>query len=156
MNNSKPLFNLVLFEPEIPENTGNIGRTCVGLQCRLHLVGKLGFEITNARVKRAGLDYWPDLDLVLHKDWESFLETVDNPQRMFLMSSKVPKSIYDVRFQVGDYFIFGPETRGLDSSLLKEFHEQNLTIPMLGPIRSLNLSNSVAIVAYEAFRQTRL
>jgi tRNA (cytidine/uridine-2'-O-)-methyltransferase len=153
---SEAQFNIVLFEPEIPENTGNIGRTCVGMNSKLHLVGKMGFEINNVRVKRAGLDYWPDLDWVHHANWEIFWETVPNKKRVFFLSSKVEVPFYDVKYQPGDYFVFGPETRGLQADLLKQNETQSVTIPMLGPIRSLNLSNSVAIVLYEAFRQVRV
>lgn len=145
-------INVVLVEPEIPSNTGNVARTCVAVKGHLHLVGPLGFEITDKQVKRAGLDYWSYLRLTYYSDWLQFAALNPSP-RMFFFSKKAKRSYWDAQFQNNDYFIFGPETRGLDEKFL-DFHSPFcLQIPMYGNVRSLNLSNSVAIVAYEACRQ---
>jgi tRNA (cytidine/uridine-2'-O-)-methyltransferase len=149
----KPNFNIVLIEPEIPNNTGSIGRTCVGTACRLHLVGKLGFDIDDKAVKRAGLDYWENLDLVQHESYDSLLFKVSEPKRMFYFSKKASRSLFEVSFQRGDWLVFGRETTGLDEGLLRKVEEQAVRIPMWGPIRSLNLSNAVTAVVYEAMRQ---
>lgn len=149
----EPNFNIVLIEPEIPNNTGSIGRTCVGTHSRLHLVGKLGFDIGDKAVKRAGLDYWQDLDLRLHKNL-SELKTTHAPfSRAFYFSKKARKSLFEVSFQKGDWLIFGKETVGLDDALLREVEEDTVRIPLWGPIRSLNLSNAVSIALYEGMRQ---
>ncbi len=148
-------FNVVLIEPEIPNNTGNIGRTCVGTWCKLHLVGPLGFELSDKQLKRAGLDYWPKLDLEVYKSWDEWWPKVKDPSRVFFLSTKTEKPIYDVEFQEGDWLVFGKETTGLGPEILNRFKEQSLTIPMLGGIRSLNLATSVAILVYEGLRQIR-
>lgn len=147
---------MVLIEPEIPNNTGSIGRTCVGTGSRLHLVGRLGFDISDRAVRRAGLDYWEHLDLNVHASYDEWIKTVKNPARVFYFTKKAARSIYDVEFLPGDSLVFGKETKGLDDALLREVHEQAVRIPLLGPIRSLNLSNAVAVVLYEALRQTQL
>jgi len=146
-------FNVVLIEPEIGANTGNIGRTCVGLNAKLHLVGKLGFDITDRRLKRAGLDYWPYLDFVHHGDWDTWWKEVPDPSRVFFFSTKAQRSLFEVTFQEGDWLVFGRETRGLDPWVLEKFSNQTLKIPMTGPIRSLNVATSVAVALFEAFRQ---
>ncbi len=148
-----PNFNIVLIEPEIPNNTGSIGRTCVGTACRLHLVGRLGFDISDKAVKRAGLDYWENLDLKRHETYLGFIKDVPDPKRVFYFSKKASKTHFDCKFQRGDWFVFGKETTGLDEKLLRDVQDQTLRIPMWGPIRSLNLSNAVSIVIYEAMRQ---
>jgi tRNA (cytidine/uridine-2'-O-)-methyltransferase len=148
-------FNVVLIEPEIPNNTGSIGRTCVGTASRLHLVGKLGFDISDKAVKRAGLDYWENLDLREHKNYATFIEGVKDPKRVFYFSKKASKSFFDVKFEKGDFLVFGKETVGLDEGLLREVEAQTVRIPLWGPIRSLNLSNAVSIVIYEAMRQLK-
>ncbi|HEX4923543.1 MAG TPA: tRNA (cytidine(34)-2'-O)-methyltransferase [Bdellovibrionales bacterium] len=148
-------FNIVLIEPEIPNNTGNIGRTCVGTNSRLHLVGKLGFEISDRYLKRAGLDYWKDVDWVHHKTWDDWWALVKDPARVFYFSTKARKSYFDVDFRYGDWFVFGKETKGLDEDLLRKNDAQALTIPQFGPIRSLNVANAVSIVVYEAIRQLK-
>ena len=148
-----PQFNVVLVEPEIPTNTGNIGRTCVGMNSRLHLVGKLGFDIDDRSVKRAGLDYWSDLDLVLHESFATWLSTVPDPQRVFFYTTKVEKPHYSVSYKRGDYLVFGKETKGLDASILEQFNSQCVTVPFVGPIRSFNLSNTVSIALSEGMRQ---
>jgi len=150
-----PFFRIVLVEPEIPQNTGNIGRTCVGTQCELHLVGKKGFEITDANLKRAGLDYWPHLSWFEHKTYEDWWNQVEDKSRVFFLTTKVKQSIYQVQFKKGDWLVFGKETKGLDPAILQAYPQQAVTIPQLGPVRSLNLATSVAIVAYEGLRQLR-
>lgn len=148
-----PLLNIVLIEPEIHANTGNIGRTCVAMDCHLHLVGPLGFEITDSRVRRAGLDYWSDLKMTQYGNFEEF--TSKNPigPRFFFFTTKTERSYFDVTYQRGDWLVFGPETRGLSAEILSAHASQIVTIPMVGTTRSLNLSNAAAISVYEAFRQ---
>jgi len=148
-------FNIVLIEPEIPQNTGNIGRTCVGTWCKLHLVGKLGFEITDKNLKRSGLDYWPHLEWVHHPDWESWWKLVQNPTRVFFFSTHADKNFYDLKLQKGDWLVFGKETKGLGPEIIKKYRDQLVKLPMLGPIRSLNVATTVAIAAYEGLRQFR-
>jgi tRNA (cytidine/uridine-2'-O-)-methyltransferase len=152
-----PLCRVVLVEPLIPENTGNVSRTCVGTGSELHLVEPLGFEITASRVQRAGLDYWKDLAWMQHQSFASWRATVPDPERIFLIETGGEQTIYDVNFQRGDYFVFGKETTGLEPAILKG-HDADaariLSIPMPGTTRSLNLSNSVAVVIFELLRQT--
>ena len=150
-----PLFNVVLVEPEIPQNTGNIGRTCVGTRSDLHIVGKTGFEITDKNLKRAGLDYWQHLTWTHHRDLETWQKEVPNPQRVFYFTTKATKTFYDVQFQEGDWLVFGKETKGLDEEILRQNREQMVGIPLLGPIRSLNVATAVTVVLYEALRQLR-
>ncbi|NJK93107.1 MAG: tRNA (cytidine(34)-2'-O)-methyltransferase [Blastochloris sp.] len=146
---------MVLVEPEIPPNTGNIARLCAATRSRLHLVGPLGFSLDEKHLKRAGLDYWHLLDYQTHDSWSHFVPLLTR-QRFFLLSSKATQSCYQTSFQDGDFLIFGRESKGLPASLLAQYPEQSLTIPMLNPeARCLNLSSSVAIVLYEALRQTR-
>jgi len=145
-------FNIVLVEPEIPQNTGNIARTCAATGSRLHLVRPLGFEIDDKKLKRAGLDYWHLLDITFYDDINDFFEK--NKEGNFYYAST--KSLYrhsDVKFNDGDYILFGKETKGLDEALLKVNKDKCIRIPMIEGARSLNLSNSVAIVIYEALRQ---
>jgi tRNA (cytidine/uridine-2'-O-)-methyltransferase len=149
---NKPFFNVVLFEPEIPNNTGNIGRTCVGANCHLHLVGKLGFEISDRELKRAGLDYWPHLVWRHHADFAEFLKFVPDPTRIFYFSTKAKTSIFSAAFEPGDWLVFGPETKGLPKEMWKD-DAHSLQIPQFGPIRSLNLANAVSIAVYEGIRQ---
>lgn len=146
------LFNVVLVHPEIPSNTGNIGRTCVGLSSRLHLVKPLGFEINDKQLKRAGLDYWPHLKYTVHSKWED-VQKQSSRERVFYLSTKGQKSIYDCRFKKGDWFVFGSESKGLGSLLFNLKEEEVLTIPVPGSIRSLNLANAVSITIFEAYRQ---
>ncbi len=149
-----PHFNIVLVEPEIPNNTGSIGRTCVGTGSNLHLVGKLGFDISDSAVRRAGLDYWERLNLQVHEKFEDLKPQMD-PSRTFYFSKKAETGFFDAKFQLGDWFVFGKETKGLSKDLLQDVNPHNiLRIPQWGPIRSLNLSNAVSIVMYEAARQT--
>lgn len=146
-------FNIVLIEPEIPQNTGNIGRTCVGTWSKLHLVGKLGFEITDKNLKRSGLDYWPHLEWVHHLDWETWWKQVENPERVFFFSTHADKSFYDIKLQKGDWLVFGKETKGLGPEIIEQHRQQLVKLPMLGPIRSLNVATTVAIAVYEGLRQ---
>lgn len=148
-----PNFRIVLVEPEIPQNTGNIGRTCVATHCELHLVGELGFEISDAQLKRAGLDYWPHLRWFHHKSYEDWWAHVENPDRVFFTSAFAQKKYTDVNYQKGDWLVFGKETKGLDPAILNKHHDRSLLIPLLGPARGLNLATAVAVVAYEGVRQ---
>lgn len=150
----KEVFHIVLIEPEIGANTGNIGRTCVGLEAKLHLVGKLGFDITDRKLKRAGLDYWPHLDFVHHPTWDDWWRTVPDPSRVFFFSTKAKSSLYETKFQEGDWLVFGKETKGLDPEVLERFPSQLRSIPMTGPVRSLNIATAVAIAIFEGHRQT--
>ncbi|MCB9027426.1 MAG: tRNA (cytidine(34)-2'-O)-methyltransferase [Bdellovibrionaceae bacterium] len=149
----KTNFNIVLVEPEIPQNTGNIGRTCVGTWSKLHLVGPLGFNIEDKQLKRAGLDYWPELSWQYYQNRSSWLKTVPDPQRAFLFTTKASKSFYDIELQEGDWFVFGKETKGLDKKWLEENWGQAVTLPFPGKVRSFNLSNCVAMVLGEGLRQ---
>ena len=149
-------FHVVLVEPEIPQNTGNIGRTCVGTHCDLHLVGKLGFEITDANLKRAGLDYWKHLSWHRHPDVNTWMRLVSKPERVFFFSAKAQKSLYSQKFERGDWLVFGKETKGLPDELLRRNPEQSLLIPLLGPVRGLNVATSVAVAVYEGLRQVEL
>lgn len=148
----KPKFNIVLWQPEIPNNTGNIGRTCVAMHAKLHLIKPLGFEITDKAVKRSGLDYWPYLQKEIHESWEAFVEN-EKIGQLYFVTTKADKLYYEVQFKKNDYFIFGKETKGLPEELMNTSPESKIRIPMLGMTRSLNLANSVAIVGYEALRQ---
>jgi tRNA (cytidine/uridine-2'-O-)-methyltransferase len=152
---AKPFFNVVLVEPEIPNNTGNIGRTCVGANAHLHLVGPLGFEISDKQLKRAGLDYWQHLSWTQYPSWEELWAKVENPERVFLLSARSSKSYFDVKFEQGDWLVFGKETQGLPQGLLNQYADQTLLIPMFGPVRGFNLASSVAMVLYEGIRQIR-
>jgi len=144
-------FNIVLVEPEIPQNTGNIARTCAATGSRLHLVRPLGFEIDDRKLKRAGLDYWHLLDITFFDNLDDFFET--NQGTFYFASTKSLKRHSDVNFKDNDYILFGKETKGLDEALLKAHSESCIRIPMISGARSLNLSNSVAVVIYEALRQ---
>ena len=148
-------LNIVLVEPEIPQNTGNIARTCAAIGAKLHLVRPLGFEISDKYVKRAGLDYWDKLDIEEHNSLSAFLKKYPVHNNMFLVTTKGQHCYSDVNYSKLDevFLLFGKETKGLPESLLKEHLENTIRIPMRETLRSLNLSNSVAIVAYEVFRQ---
>ena len=146
------MFNIVLFEPEIPPNTGNVIRLCANTGCRLHLIQPLGFELDDRQLKRAGLDYHEYASIQVHADWSALLEAL--PGRRFAFSTKATSRYDSVAFRPGDALIFGPETRGLPSKLLEGFDPQHrLRLPMVPGSRSLNLSNAVAVVVYEAWRQ---
>ncbi len=144
-------LNIVLVEPQIPQNTGNIARTCAATGARLHLVGKLGFTIDDKKLKRAGLDYWNLLDINYYDDLEDFFSK--NKGEYYYLSTKAKYKYTDVNYCSKCYLFFGKETKGLPEKLLYDNPERTLRIPMINDARSLNLSNSVAIVAYEALRQ---
>lgn len=146
------VFNIVLVEPEIPANTGNIARTCAVTGCSLHLIEPLGFSIDDKHLKRAGLDYWHLLDVHIHKNLPEFLQTVD-PQLLYLATTKGGRRYDEIEIQPGSYLVFGKETKGLPAWLLEQNPRQCFRIPMKDAARSLNLSNSVAIITYEALRQ---
>lgn len=146
------MLNIVLVEPEIPNNTGNIGRLCVGTQSRLHLIHPFGFVINDANLKRSGLDYWVHLDVTEYQNVAEWTSIIPDKSRVFLMSSHASKSIYDNEFQDGDWLVFGKESVGLSQEILAQF-ENHLTIPMSNLIRSFNIANSVAFVIGEAKRQ---
>lgn len=145
-------MNIVLVEPEIPQNTGNIVRTCAATGARLHIVKPMGFEIDDKKLKRAGLDYWHFLNIRYYENLDDFFEQ-NQDGRFFYLSSKGTASYTDVEFKDGDFLLFGKETKGLPEKLLIEHPERSIRIPMISDARCLNLSNSVAIVAYEALRQ---
>ena len=156
------MFNIVLHEPEIPANTGNIGRTVLACGAALHLIEPLGFRLTEKMVKRAGMDYWDQVDLHRYRDYEHFLQETglsgnedgkDGPPRIWYVTTKADRTYCDVAYQPGDYLMFGKESAGIPEEILARHHAQCVRIPMAPGIRSLNLSNSVAIVLYEALRQ---
>ncbi len=147
------LFKIVLVEPEIPQNTGNIGRTCVGVNCELHIVGPMSFEINDTQLKRAGLDYWQHLKWFYYPSMDEWLKTVENPDRVFYFTTKVAKTFYEVSYQAGDWLVFGKETKGLPPEIINNNKDQAVTIPQIGPVRSLNLATAVAISIYEGYRQ---
>lgn len=149
------MLNIVLVEPEIPNNTGNIGRLCVGTESRLHLIHPFGFIINDSNLKRSGLDYWVHLDVTEYQNVAEWMSKITDKSRVFLMSSHATTSIYDARFQDGDWLVFGKESVGLSEEVLSKF-ENHLTIPMSPLIRSFNIANSVAFVVGEAKRQIRL
>ena len=145
-------LNLVLVEPEIPQNTGNIARTCAATGSVLHLVKPLGFTVTDKHLKRAGLDYWKDVDIRYHESLAEFL-ALHGHERLWLNSTRGNQSPDSVVFQPGDFLVFGKETAGLPASLLDAHPDHQLRLPMRPGTRSLNLSNAVAVVTYEALRQ---
>jgi tRNA (cytidine/uridine-2'-O-)-methyltransferase len=148
------MFNVVLIEPEIPPNTGNIGRLCLATQSALHLVKPLGFSLEDRQLKRAGLDYWEEVDL---HTWDSFaqLRSKQKPgTRYFFLTTKTKRAYYDIKFERGDFLVFGRETKGLPEPLLAANIDNCINIPMCGT-RSLNLATAVAIVLFEAARQQR-
>ncbi len=151
------MLHIVLVEPEIPPNTGNIGRLCVGTGSRLHLVEPLGFSLDDKSVRRAGLDYWSDLDLQRWPSIDAYLTALNQERARFhLLSTKASRSHTEAQFQDGDHLIFGRETRGLPESLLHQYPDHTLRLPMLPAIRSYNLATAVAGVLFEAVRQTGL
>ena len=146
------MINIVLLEPEIPANTGNIGRTCVASGTRLHLIEPLGFKLNEKALKRAGMDYWKDLDVTTYIDFNDFLEK--NPgAKIYMATTKAEKTYADVEYEDGCFIMFGKESAGIPEEILVEHKENCIRIPMIGDIRSLNLGNSVAIILYEALRQ---
>ncbi|MDN3640188.1 tRNA (uridine(34)/cytosine(34)/5-carboxymethylaminomethyluridine(34)-2'-O)-methyltransferase TrmL [Simiduia curdlanivorans] len=147
------MINIVLYEPEIPPNTGNIIRLCANMGANLHLIEPLGFEFDDKKLRRAGLDYSEWAQVTHHKHWQAFTE-IANHERLFALSTKGQRSHSKAQFQAGDWLVFGPESRGLPADIRESLvPEQVLRIPMVANSRSLNLSNAVAIMAYEAWRQ---
>ena len=145
-------MNIVLLEPEIPQNTGNIGRTCCATGTKLHLIEPMGFRINEKSLKRAGMDYWDDLDVTIYDCYNDFVEQNPNA-KIWYATTKAPKRYSDVEFGPDDYIMFGKESAGIPEEILIEYSDTCIRIPMLPTIRSLNLSNSVSIVLYEALRQ---
>ena len=146
------MLNIVLVEPEIPQNCGNIARTCAATGCRLHLIRPLGFDISEKAVRRAGLDYWHMVEVRDYENLEDFFRQ-NTVNRMWCLSTKAPRCYTEANFQEGDYLFFGKETKGLPESFLEAHYEACVRIPMQETARSLNLSNAVAITVYEALRQ---
>lgn len=169
---TSPLFHVVLHEPEIPNNTGNIGRTCVATGCALHLIHPLGFDTSEKACRRAGLDYWPRLDVRHHESWARYLEVerraggvgvgeaeaggAARPSRMWLLTTKTKRLVFDAELRPGDHLVFGKETAGLPESLLREHPESLLTLPLAAGERSLNLATAVCAVVYEGVRQAMM
>jgi len=146
------MINIVLHEPEMPANTGNIGRTCVAAGARLHLIEPLGFNINEKMLKRAGLDYWDKLDVTIYDNYEDFI--LKNPEaKIYMATTKAPQTYAEVHYEPNCYIMFGKESAGIPENILVDHQDTSIRIPMIGDIRSLNLSNSVAIVLYEALRQ---
>jgi tRNA (cytidine/uridine-2'-O-)-methyltransferase len=149
-----PKFNVVLIEPEIPQNTGSIGRLCLATGCRLHLVKPLGFSIDAQALKRAGLDYWEHLEVVVHESSEAFFKSLPEGASLTLIETRAGRTIYEAGFQAGGYLLFGRETTGLADWILNAHPADQARIPMFhAQVRSLNLSNAVSICVYEALRQ---
>lgn len=145
-------FNIVLLEPEIPANTGNIGRTCVAAGARLHLIDPLGFKLSQKEIKRAGMDYWDQLDVTRYLDYQDFMER--NPgARIWYASTKAPRTYAEASYEDGCFIMFGKESAGIPETILNAHYEDCVRIPMAGDIRSLNLASSVAVILYEALRQ---
>ncbi|HHU71260.1 MAG TPA: tRNA (cytidine(34)-2'-O)-methyltransferase [Clostridiales bacterium] len=145
-------MNIVLLEPEIPQNTGNIGRTCVATGTRLHLIEPMGFRLNEKQIRRAGMDYWKDLDLTVYDSYRDFLQK--NPGiTIYMATTKAEKVYNEVRYESDAFIMFGKESAGIPEELLLENKKNTIRIPMIGDIRSLNLGNSVAIILYEALRQ---
>jgi tRNA (cytidine/uridine-2'-O-)-methyltransferase len=145
-------MNIVLLEPEIPANTGNIGRTCVATGTKLHLIEPLGFRLDEKEIRRAGLDYWKDLDVTVYKNYRDFVEKNPNA-KVFMATTKAQHSYTQVEYDSDCYIMFGKESAGIPEELLLKNKQNTIRIPMVGDIRSLNLGNSVAIILYEALRQ---
>ena len=145
-------LNIVLFEPEIPANTGNIGRTCVATGTRLHLIEPLGFRLNEKAIKRAGMDYWQDLDVTTYVNYEEFLEK-NKGAKIYMATTKSKQTYTEVSYEPDCYIMFGKESAGIPEEILVKHPDTCVRIPMIGETRSLNLSNSVAIVLYEALRQ---
>jgi tRNA (cytidine/uridine-2'-O-)-methyltransferase len=148
------MIHVVLFQPEIPQNTGNVGRMCALTKSRLHLIHPLGYKITDRNLKRAGMDYWFSLDVHEHADWQAFRASPVAPQRLWLLTTRSETSFWDVKFEDGDGLVFGNEGHGAPEWLHEELNGCRITIPHANPdLRSLNLSTAAGIAAYEALRQ---
>lgn len=149
-------LHIVLIEPEIPQNTGNVGRTCVGLGVELHLVGPLGFSLDSSQLKRAGLDYWPKLKLSLHPTWEDFLKVIPSDADFCFFSTHGTMSLWEKKFKSPTVLIFGSESKGFPKPFYEKFSNQLIRIPVGPDIRSLNLATAVGAAAFEAVRQQQL
>lgn len=150
----RPLFHVVLVEPEIPNNTGNIGRTCVTTGCALHLVHPLGFEVSDKACRRAGLDYWPRLDVTEHENWQAFAAASGvAPERTWLFTTRADRCVFDVELGRGDHFVFGRESAGLPDALLDAMPGRTVGLPMARGERSINVSGVVTAAIYEGIRQ---
>lgn len=147
-------FHVALYEPEIPPNAGNVARLCAATGSPLHLIGRLGFSFAHPRAKRAVMDYWDDVDVRRHVAWEDFAAAVEG-RRVWMLTTKGERTLWDAGFAPGDVLLFGPESRGLPEELLASAPEQCLRIPMVEGARSLNLATAAGIALYEALRQTR-
>jgi tRNA (cytidine/uridine-2'-O-)-methyltransferase len=153
------MLHLVLYAPEIPNNTGTIGRTAVAVGARLHLIKPLGFDLGEKALRRAGLDYWQDLDLRVHDDWAAFLAT-EQPARLWALTARASRSVWEARFQDGDYLLFGGESDGLPDAIKQDVHgrwgdDVDVGLPQQAGIRSLNLACAATAATYEALRQIR-
>ena len=144
--------NIVLYEPEIPNNTGNIGRTCAAAGARLHLIEPLGFSLSEKALKRAGMDYWKELDVTRYLDFEEFLER-NSGAKLYMATTKGRNVYSEVSYEPGCFLMFGPESRGIPEEILRKYPDTAVRIPMIGETRSLNLANSVAVLLYEVLRQ---
>ena len=149
-------FNIVLVEPQIPNNTGNVGRLCVSTKSRLHLIGPFGFEISDSRLKRAGLDYWKDLEVCYYESFQQWYDSVEDKSRVFFFTANTEQSFYQTELQAGDYLVYGKEATGLSQVITQQFQDQLVTIPFPGKVRSFNLANAVAIGVSEGLRQLSL
>jgi tRNA (cytidine/uridine-2'-O-)-methyltransferase len=152
LSQQQPLLHLVLHEPEIPNNTGNIGRTAMVLGCSLHLIEPLGFDVSEKACRRAGLDYWPRLGVKQHPSWDAFVHS-ESPPRLWFFSAHATRSVFDADLRRGDYLVFGKETAGLPEPLLTRFADRCLRFPMVPGERGLNLATAVCAAAYEGVRQ---
>jgi len=152
MTTSRPLFHVVLHEPEIPNNTGNIGRTCVATGAALHLIHPLGFDTSEKACRRAGLDYWPRLDVREHGSFEGYLAE-ENPPRIWLLTTKARTAVFEAELRRGDHLVFGKETAGLPRSILDRYSDRQVYLPMAPGERSLNLATAACTVVYEGIRQ---
>jgi len=148
-------FNIVLVHPQIPNNTGNVGRLCVGSKSTLHLVKPLGFEITDTRVKRAGLDYWQNLNVIYYDNFNSLIDKIEDISRVFFFTTRASNTYYDINYKKGDWLIFGKESDGLPEEIVTKYHKQCVKIPFPGTVRSFNLGNAVAMALGEGLRQLR-
>jgi tRNA (cytidine/uridine-2'-O-)-methyltransferase len=150
-----PPLHIVLYNPEIPQNTGNVGRLCAFTDARLHLIEPMGFSLEDRYLRRSGMDYWQHLDVRRHPSWQAFKEDAERPSRIWLFTTHAEQSYWDVRFSPGDALLFGNEGHGCPQSLHDELWDNRITLPRFcqSPLRSLNLATSVGIAAYEALRQ---
>lgn len=150
-----PGAHVVLYQPEIPPNTGNIGRTCVGAEATLWLVEPIGFDLSSSAIRRSGLDYWQHLDVRVVPDWDHLLDALPQTDRMFFLSRHAKRPFWEQDYQVGDVFVFGSESSGLPESILNPDDPRSLRLPTNGRVRSLNLATTAGIVLYEHFRQVQ-